>query len=144
MAVHPHEYSIIINSVNEMLKEFSPTLTVFMRAKYIKAVAVRAIKIYECTATSVILDVVSISVTLQVLFQGFVFNVIHLTKESDAILSDLGNHTLWDLPFLAVYATMYLCEDIPKAIIFIRYWYSGKWIKPVTDAGKQGLLELKK
>ena len=51
---------------------------------------------------------------------------------------------LWNLPFLTVYAIMYLCEDIPKAIIFIRYWYSGKWIKPVTDAGKQGLLELKK
>jgi len=48
------------------------------------------------------------------------------------------------LPFLAVYAVMYLCEDIPKGIIFLIYWRSGKWIKPVTEAGKQGLNELKK
>lgn len=48
------------------------------------------------------------------------------------------------LPFLAVYAVMYLCEDIPKGIIFLIYWRSGKWIKPVTEAGKQGLNEFKK
>lgn len=48
---------------------------------------------------------------------------------------------VWHLPFLAVYAVMYLCEDIPKAIIFLTYWRSGKWVKPVTDAGKQGLKE---
>jgi putative MATE family efflux protein len=47
------------------------------------------------------------------------------------------------LPFLAVYAIMYLCEDIPKAIFFIIYWFSGKWIRPVTEAGKQGLAQLK-
>ena len=51
---------------------------------------------------------------------------------------------VWGLPFLAVYAVMYLCEDIPKAIIFLTYWRSGKWIRPVTDAGKQGLAQLKK
>ncbi len=51
---------------------------------------------------------------------------------------------VWGLPFLAVYAIMYLCEDIPKAIFFIIYWFSGKWIRPVTEAGKQGLAELKK
>lgn len=44
-----------------------------------------------------------------------------------------------DLPFLLVYAIMYLCEDLPKSIIFIPYWASGKWIKPVTDAGQQAL-----
>ena len=44
-----------------------------------------------------------------------------------------------NLPFLAVYAVMYLCEDIPKALIFIPYWTSGKWIKPVTDAGRASL-----
>lgn len=51
---------------------------------------------------------------------------------------------VWGLPFLAVYAVMYLCEDIPKAIFFMIYWQSGKWIRPVTDAGKQGLARLKK
>ena len=51
---------------------------------------------------------------------------------------------VWGLPFLAVYAVMYLCEDIPKCIIFTLYWRSGKWIKPVTDVGKMGLAAFKK
>lgn len=50
---------------------------------------------------------------------------------------------VWHLPFLAVYAIMYLCEDIPKCIIFTVYWRSGKWIRPVTEAGQKGLLEFK-
>jgi Na+-driven multidrug efflux pump len=49
---------------------------------------------------------------------------------------------VWGLPFLAVYAIMYLCEDIPKAVFFIIYWFSGKWIRPVTEAGKRGLAQL--
>jgi Na+-driven multidrug efflux pump len=47
------------------------------------------------------------------------------------------------LPFLAVYAIMYLCEDIPKGIFFIYYWISGKWIRPVTESGRAGLQKLK-
>ena len=43
------------------------------------------------------------------------------------------------LPFLSVYATMYLCEDLPKSVIFLRHYISGKWIKPVTDTGRAGL-----
>ncbi len=50
---------------------------------------------------------------------------------------------VWGLPFLAVYAIMYLCEDIPKSIVFLIYWRSGKWIRPVTDAGKQGLAKFR-
>lgn len=50
---------------------------------------------------------------------------------------------VWHLPFLAVYAIMYLCEDIPKAILFLFYWRSGKWIRPVTEAGKTALAKLK-
>lgn len=51
---------------------------------------------------------------------------------------------VWGLPFLAVYAIMYLCEDVPKAIYFLLYWRSGNWIKPVTEAGKLGLEEFKR
>ncbi len=46
---------------------------------------------------------------------------------------------VFELPFLIVYIVMYLCEDIPKALIFIPYWISGRWIKPVTRAGREGL-----
>ncbi|MBQ8408565.1 MAG: MATE family efflux transporter [Clostridia bacterium] len=50
---------------------------------------------------------------------------------------------VWQLPFLTVYAIMYLCEDLPKGILFLWYWRSGKWIRPVTDAGRKGLEEFK-
>lgn len=50
---------------------------------------------------------------------------------------------VWQLPFLAVYALMYLCEDLPKTVFFVYYWFSGKWIRPVTDAGRDALAELK-
>ncbi len=43
------------------------------------------------------------------------------------------------LPFLLVYIVMYLCEDLPKFFIFVPYWLSGRWIKPVTEAGQNGL-----
>lgn len=49
-----------------------------------------------------------------------------------------------ELPFLAVYAIMYLCEDIPKAIFFLFYWRSGKWIRPVTEVGRRSLEDFKK
>ncbi len=48
---------------------------------------------------------------------------------------------VFELPFLVVYAIMYLCEDLPKSIIFLWHYFSGKWIKPVTDAGKRALEE---
>ena len=51
---------------------------------------------------------------------------------------------LLHLPFLTVYAIMYLCEDIPKAIIFTAYWISGKWIRPVTETGRAALEEFKR
>ena len=47
------------------------------------------------------------------------------------------------LPFLCVYIIMYLCEDIPKSLIFIPYWRSGKWVKPVTEAGRDALAKLR-
>ncbi len=51
---------------------------------------------------------------------------------------------VWHLPFLTVYAIMYLCEDLPKSIFFYLYYRSGKWIRPVTEAGRRGLEEFRK
>lgn len=48
---------------------------------------------------------------------------------------------VFHLPFLAVYAIMYLCEDIPKIIIFFTHYFKGKWIKPVTEEGVRGFEE---
>lgn len=47
------------------------------------------------------------------------------------------------LPFLAVYVIMYLCEDVPKIIVFTRHYILGKWIKPVTPDGVRGLEQFK-
>ena len=52
--------------------------------------------------------------------------------------------TVLKLPFLMVYAIMYICEDLPKSIVLIFYWISGKWIRPVTRVGKEALAEFKK
>ncbi len=46
-----------------------------------------------------------------------------------------------ELPFPLVYMIMYMCEDIPKSILCILYYFTDKWIKPVTDAGKAAIKE---
>lgn len=43
------------------------------------------------------------------------------------------------LPFPAVFATMYIAEDWLKAFFCIRYFLTGKWLKPVTPEGRAGL-----
>lgn len=48
---------------------------------------------------------------------------------------------LLHLPFIAVVAVAYLCEDIPKTILCIRHFLSRKWLKPVTPEGRKGLEE---
>ena len=45
------------------------------------------------------------------------------------------------LPFVAVFATMYIFEDYLKSFLCLRYFFSGRWINPVTEAGKQGFAE---
>lgn len=54
-----------------------------------------------------------------------------------AILASLG------VPFPIVFICMYLSEDIPKSILCIWYYVSGKWIHPVTPEGKLALEKLK-
>ncbi len=43
------------------------------------------------------------------------------------------------LPFPAVFAVMYLCEDVVKSILCIRHLRSSKWLLPVTSEGIAGL-----
>ena len=43
------------------------------------------------------------------------------------------------VPFLAVVAAAYLGEDIPKTLLCLRHFRSGKWLKPVTPEGIAGL-----
>lgn len=43
------------------------------------------------------------------------------------------------LPFVAVFALSYICEDYLKTVLCIRYFRSNRWIKPVTENGKKGL-----
>lgn len=46
---------------------------------------------------------------------------------------------LFDLPFLAVFALMYMCEDIVKIILCLRHFSRAKWLRPVTPEGIAGL-----
>ena len=50
----------------------------------------------------------------------------------------------WHLPFTAVMVIAYLVEDIPKSILCFRHFFSLRWLKPVTQEGKDGLEEYKK
>ena len=45
---------------------------------------------------------------------------------------------IFDLPFLAVFAFVYMDEPV-KLFFMTRYARSGKWIKPVTEAGRATL-----
>ena len=45
------------------------------------------------------------------------------------------------LDFVIVYIVMYVFEDFPKAVMCLRYFFTNKWVKPVTEAGRRGLEE---
>lgn len=42
-------------------------------------------------------------------------------------------------PFVAVFACSYFCEDYLKAFLCIKYFFTKKWIKPVTETGQAAL-----
>lgn len=42
------------------------------------------------------------------------------------------------LPFVAVFAMMYIFEDYVKSFLCLRHFLSDRWIRPVTEEGKQG------
>ena len=45
------------------------------------------------------------------------------------------------VPFIVAFAIMYIFEDIPKTIMCVRFYLSKKWIKPVTEEGREALKE---
>ncbi|MBQ7322801.1 MAG: MATE family efflux transporter [Clostridia bacterium] len=45
------------------------------------------------------------------------------------------------LPFVAVFATMYLFEDYVKTVLCFKYYFTDQWIRPVTEAGLAGYEE---
>ncbi len=47
------------------------------------------------------------------------------------------------LDFVIVYAIMYIVEDIPKSVLCLKYFFTNKWIKPVTKVGREALLKYK-
>jgi len=49
---------------------------------------------------------------------------------------------VWKLPFIAVFAFVYT-DEILRLIFELRYTGTGKWIKPVTEAGKAAIPEFK-
>ena len=43
------------------------------------------------------------------------------------------------VPFTVAFAIMYIFEDYIKSLLCLRYYKSLKWVKPVTEEGKNGL-----
>lgn len=46
---------------------------------------------------------------------------------------------VFKVPFVVAYMIMYIFEDIPKNIISFKFYFSKKWIKPVTNEGREAL-----
>lgn len=46
---------------------------------------------------------------------------------------------LFKVPFAVAFIVMYVFEDIPKNILSLKFYLSKKWLKPVTEEGKQAL-----
>lgn len=46
---------------------------------------------------------------------------------------------VFKVPFVVAYMIMYIFEDVPKNIISLKFYLSKKWIKPVTQEGRDAL-----
>ena len=51
---------------------------------------------------------------------------------------------VFDLPFIAVFAIMYIFEDYLKSFLCLRHFFSERWIQPVTEEGRHGYAEYRK
>ena len=45
------------------------------------------------------------------------------------------------LPFIAVFAIMYIAEDYLKVFLCVKYYFTYNWLRPVTEQGMNGLEE---
>ena len=48
---------------------------------------------------------------------------------------------VFKLPFIAVFAIMYVAEDYLKVILCIKHYFTYSWLRPVTEQGERGLEE---
>ena len=48
---------------------------------------------------------------------------------------------VFKLPFIAVFAIMYIFEDYLKSFLCLRHFFSDRWIHPVTEEGRRGYAE---
>ncbi len=48
---------------------------------------------------------------------------------------------VFKLPFIAVFAIMYIAEDYLKVFLCVKYYFTYNWLRPVTDQGIKGLEE---
>ncbi len=48
---------------------------------------------------------------------------------------------VFKLPFIAVFAIMYIAEDYLKVILCVKYYFTYNWLRPVTEQGIKGLEE---
>ena len=48
---------------------------------------------------------------------------------------------VFKLPFIAVFAIMYIAEDYLKVILCIKHYFTYSWLRPVTEQGIKGLEE---
>ncbi len=110
--------------------------------------------ISELTIHTAELLIIVYSAELPVRTLGFTFIVGVLRSGGDTFTAakmDLGS--LWlaslpatliavyllKLPFIACYIVMFIFEDYIKILLCARYYKTRRWIKPVTEEGKQAL-----
>ncbi len=75
-------------------------------------------------------------------FTGAKFELLCLWALS--VPATLAAVYIFKVPFLVAYAVMFVFEDIPKVIFCLKFYFSKKWIKPVTEEGKAGFKEYMK
>ena len=72
-------------------------------------------------------------------FKGTIYDFVCLWLIS--IPTTFLSAFVFHLPFPLVFLIMFVSEDYLKCFLCLRYFFTMKWIKPVTEEGKAGLAE---